>query len=142
MKPIYKIALFVVFFMALAGILTGLYLFNLQHKDLKNVKPDFIITAVDLQKAFESNETSANSRFVKKVIEVSGTIESVKAGEDKSLNVALKTGSVLGSVICTFQSDSEASILKVGDNIVIRGECSGFLTDVLLNNCAVVKGKS
>ena len=142
MKPIYKIALFVVFFMALAGIFTGLYLFNLQHKDLKNVKPDFVITAVDLQKEFESDETTANSRYVKKILEVSGTIETVKTGEDKSTNVALKTGSVLGSVICTFQSDPETSILKVGDNIVIKGECSGFLTDVLLNNCAIVKVKS
>jgi hypothetical protein len=141
MKPIYKIALFVVFFMALAGILTGLYLFNLQHKDLKKVKPDFVITAVDLQKAFESNETSANSRFVKKIIEVSGTIESVKPEEDKSLNIALKTGSILGSVICTFQSDSEASNLKVGDDIAIRGECSGYLTDVLLNDCSVIEKK-
>jgi hypothetical protein len=141
MKPIYKIALFVVFFMALVGILTGLYLFNLQHKDLKKVKPDFVITAVDLQKAFESNETSANSRFVKKILDVSGTIESVKPGEDKSKNVALKTGSLLGSVICTFQSDSGVSDLKVGDSIVIRGECSGYLTDVLLNNCSVIEKK-
>lgn len=141
MKPIYKIALFVVFFMALAGILAGLYLFNLQHKDLSKVKPDFVVTAVDLQKVFESNETSANSRFVKKIIEVSGTIESVKPGEDKSLNVALKTGSVMGSVICTFQSDTEASNVRVGDSIAIRGECSGYLTDVLLNNCSVIGKK-
>ena len=141
MKPIYKIALFVVFFMALAGILTGLYLFNLQHKDLKNVKPDFVITAVDLQKAFESDETSANSRFVKKILEVSGTIETVKPGDDKSTNVALKTGSILGSVICTFQPDKEASNLRVGDSIAIRGECSGYLTDVLLNNCSVIGKK-
>ena len=141
MKPIYKIALFVVFFMALAGILTGLYLFNLQHKDLKNVKPDFIITAVDLQKEFESDETTANSRYVKKILEVSGTIETVKTAEDKSTNVALKTGSVLGSVICTFQSDPETSKLRVGDSIAIRGECSGYLTDVLLNNCSVIEKK-
>ncbi len=141
MKPIYKIALFVVFFMALAGILTGLYLFNLQHKDLSKVKPDFVISAVDLQNAFESNESSANSRFVKKIIEVSGTVESVKQGEDKSLNVALNTGSILGSVICTFQSETEASNLRVGDSVAVRGECSGYLTDVLLNNCSIIGKK-
>lgn len=141
MKPVYKIALFVVFFMALAGILAGIYLFRMEHKDLKKVKPDFSLTAADLLKAFESDETSANSRYVKKILDVSGTIESVKLAEDKSANVALKTGSDLGSVICTFQADSETSGLKEGDNILIRGECSGYLTDVLLNNCTLIEKK-
>jgi hypothetical protein len=141
MKPIYKIALFVVFFMGLAGILAGIYLFRMEHKDLKNVKPDFVITATDLQKAFESDEASANSRYVKKILDVTGTVESVKPVEDKSINVTLKTGSDLGSVICTFQSESDAAILREGDNILIRGECSGYLTDVLLNNCSVIKKK-
>ena len=141
MKPVYKIALFVVFFMGLAGILVGIYLFRMEHKDLKNVKPDFVITAADLQKAFESEETSANSRYVKKILDVSGTIQSLKHGEDKSMNATLKTGSDIGSVICTFESDPEASNLREGDSIVIRGECSGYLTDVLLNNCSVIKKK-
>jgi hypothetical protein len=141
MRTIYKIALFVVFFMALAGILTGIYLFRMEHKDLKKVNPDFTITAADLQNAFEGDETAANAKYVGKILDVGGIIESIKQAEDKSTNVALKTGSDLGSVISTFQSDSDVSGLREGDSILIRGECSGYLTDVLLNNCTVIEKK-
>ena len=138
MKTSYKIALFVVFFIALAGILVALYMYNLQHKDLQKVSPDYIMTATDLQEAFEDDETVATSRYTQKIIEVSGIIESVKPGEDKTISIALKTGSDLSSVICTFQSVSDPSEFKIGEQIIVRGECSGFLMDVLLNNCSII----
>ena len=141
MKTSYKIALFVVFFMALAGILFGLYMFNLQDKDLQKVKPDFIISATDLQKAFEGNETTANSSYLNKVIEVTGIIGDIKTGEGGTVNVSLETGNPLSSVICTFQSMTDPSKFKTGDQITLRGQCSGFLMDILLNNCVVVQGR-
>jgi hypothetical protein len=139
MKLYVKILLGVVVFLAVAGIGGALYMFNLQHKDLNKVKPDFIITAVDLQKAFEDNEASATSRFVKKTVEVSGVIDSFKSGEGNTLNVTVKSGSDLSSVICTFPAAADQSKFTPGARITIRGECSGYLMDVLLNNCVVVK---
>lgn len=138
MKPLVKIALFVVFFLALAGILTALYLFNKQHKDLEKVKPDFVISAIDLQKAFEENETSAASTYVNKVLEVTGIIESVKTGENNVLSIVLKTGNDLSTVICTFTPEIDPSKFTPGNQITARGECSGFLMDVLLNNCVIL----
>ncbi|MDP4222800.1 MAG: hypothetical protein Q8868_05745 [Bacteroidota bacterium] len=142
MKPVYRIALIIVFFLALAGILAGIYLFELQHKDLSKVKPDFKMSAEELYKAFETDEALASSKYVEKVIEVSGTIESIKPGEENSVNVSLKTGSAMGSVICTFQKLPSGNQLKEGQNAVIRGECSGYLTDVLLNDCSAVEVRS
>ncbi|MGB8492475.1 MAG: hypothetical protein WCE64_15580 [Bacteroidales bacterium] len=138
MKTIYKIALFIVLAIAIVGIGTAIYFFNMQHRDLGKVKPDFTITAVDLQKAFEDNEAAANTRYVNKVLEVSGVIASLKPGENNSLSVFLKTGSDLSSVICTFQQGTALSGFKPGDAITIRGSCSGYLTDVLLNDCALM----
>jgi hypothetical protein len=139
MKTYIKVALFAIIFLIIAGAGAGIYLFNKQHKDLGKTRPDFILTASDLQKAFENDEAAATAKYVKKIIEVSGIIESVNPGEDKSLNVTLKTESDLSSVICTFQQAAELSGIKAGDKIVLRGECSGYLTDVLLNNCSVNK---
>ena len=141
MKTTYKIALLVVFFIALAGIFAALYMYNLQHKDLQKVKPDYVMTATDLQKAFEDDEIAATAKYVKKVIEIRGLIESLKAGEDNTLNISLKTGSDLSSVICTFQSVSDLSGFNPDEQITLRGECSGFLMDVLLNNCSVIQKK-
>jgi hypothetical protein len=141
MKTSYKIALFVMFFIVLAGVLGALHMYNLKHKDLQKSRPDFVITAADLLKAFENDEISANSKYVKKVLEISGTVESVKPGENLTINISLKTESDFSSVICTFQPASNPPDIKSGENIILRGECSGFLTDVLLNNCVIIKYK-
>ena len=139
MKTYVKILLGVVGFIALAGIGIALVLFIMPHKDLGKARPDFVITAIDLQKAFEDNESAATAKFVNKVIEVRGIIESVKPGEGSILNVTLKTGSDLSSVICTFARDADPSKLNTGNQVTIRGECSGFLMDVLLNDCSLIK---
>jgi len=139
MKPIIKIALFVVLFIAVGGILGALYFYNLKPQDLKNVKPHFTVTAVEFQKAFEGNEKAASEKYINKIIEVSGEIASLKAGEKNTLNVSLKTGSDFSAVICTFPSVKDSSRLAEGKFVTIRGVCSGFLMDVLLNNCAVIE---
>lgn len=139
MKTYVKIALFVVFFFAVGVILASLYVFKMKHKDLKKTKPDFVITSVSLQKVFEDEEKAATAKYVNKILEVSGTIESVKIGEANILSVNLKTGSEFSSVICTFPSQTDPVQFKTGNQITIRGECSGFLMDVLLNNCTVIE---
>jgi hypothetical protein len=139
MKTYVKIVLGVVLFIAIVGIGAGLYMFNLKPKDLSGAKPDYVITATLLQKAFEDNEAVATSKYVNKVIEVSGEVASVKEGENSSINIAFKTGSDMSSVICTFPSSNKPGDLAAGTSVIIRGVCSGYLMDVLLNNCAVAK---
>jgi hypothetical protein len=137
MKTSVKITMFIVFFIALGAILAALYLFNLKHKDLKKVKPDYEVTAVDLQKAFEADEVAASAKYVNKVLDVTGIIESEKNGEGNILSLVLKTGSTFSTVICTFPSGPAPGKFVSGNQITIRGECSGFLMDVLLNNCII-----
>jgi hypothetical protein len=139
MKTYVKILLGVVLFAALAGIGAGIYLFRMQHKDLGKVKPDFVITAVDLQKAFEDNEAAATSKYVKKILEIDGEVESVKTGEANVLNVTIKSGSELSSVICTFVPATDPAKFTAGSRVTVRGECSGYLMDVLMNNCVKIK---
>jgi hypothetical protein len=141
MKTYVKIALFVVAFIAISAILAALYMFNLKHTDMAKAKPDFIVTATQLQKAFEENETTASAMYINKILEVSGTIVSIKPAENKVTNITLATGSEISSVICTFSAISDPAKFKNGDEITLRGECSGFLMDVLLNNCAIINPK-
>jgi len=139
MKTSYKIVLAAVSVIALAGVLFGLYMYNLKPKDLQKVNPDFVVTAADLLKAFESDENAANAKYINKVVEVSGTIQSAKPGENNALTISLNTGSDISSVICTLQGNTEPTNFRTGEQITIRGKCSGFLMDVLLNNCVVVQ---
>ena len=70
MKPYVKIALFVVFFFAVASILVALSLYFKKHSDLSTAKPDFVITATALQKEFEDNEKTASEKYINKILEV------------------------------------------------------------------------
>lgn len=138
MKTYVKIALFIVSFIALSAILAALYMFNLKHTDMAKAKPDFIITATLLQKAFEENEAAASNMYNNKILEVTGIIASVKPADNNIINISLVTGNDFSSVICTFPAISDPSKFSTGNEITLRGECSGFLMDVLLNNCAVI----
>jgi len=141
MKYYVKIALFFVVFIAVGSILAALILFNKKHPDTAKVKPDYILTATVLQKDFENNETAASSKYINKILEVTGTIVLVTPGDSTNTNISLKTGNDISNVICTFHKLADPSKLIPGDNITLRGECSGFLMDVLLNNCSVITKK-
>jgi hypothetical protein len=142
MKLYVKIVLFAVMFIAVAAILAALYLFSMKHSDIKKAKPDFEISATQLQKEFEYDETKASIKYINKVLEINGTIASVEQEDNNSVNISLSTENHISSVICTCPAISDPSVFKPGDQITIRGICSGFLMDVLLNNCAVIKNKN
>jgi hypothetical protein len=138
MKTYVKVALFVVTFIALSAILAALYFYNLKSTDMAKAKPDYVLTASALQKAFEDDETKASVSYINKIVEVTGKIAAVKPAENSVVSISLVTDSDLSSVICTFPAVSDPSVFRVGDEIILRGECSGFLLDVLLNNCVLI----
>jgi tRNA_anti-like len=141
MNPAVKITLSVALLLALSGILAGVLLYNKKHIDTSTVRPDFIITAIALQKEFEENEVSASANYINKILEVTGIITTVTPTDSSHLNISLKTDNDMSSVICAFYSIGDLRSLKAGERVTIRGECSGFLMDVLLKNCAVITNK-
>ena len=138
MKPYIKITLFIILAVAVITILTALIAFNKKHADTAKVKPDFVITATTLQKEFEDNEVAASTRYINKILEVIGTIASTSPSDSAHLNVSLKTGNDISSVNCVLPATGDLSKFKPGEEITLRGECSGFLMDVLLKNCAII----
>jgi len=142
MKTYIKVALFIVTFIALSAILAALYYYNLKSTDMAKAKPDIFITASALQKAFEDDETKASIDYINKILEITGNIASIKPAENGVISISLVTESDLSTVICTFPAVRDTSVFRVGDQITLRGECSGFLMDVLLNNCALIIPKT
>jgi hypothetical protein len=138
MKLYVKIALGVVLLIAIVGTGVALYYYNLKPQDLQKTKPDFLVNAADLQKEFETNETGSSAKYINKIVEVTGKVTGIESGEMGSWNITLETGNDFSKIICTFPEVDDPAVFETGMNITIRGECSGFLMDVLLNNCAVV----
>lgn len=139
MKPLLRNSLLVFILASVAMVFIVLMLFNRTQKDLSGVNPDFVLSSVELQKEFEENEMEAGKKYTGKIIDVTGIISSISTGEKNALTVNLKTGNDYSSVLCTFHFLSSFSDFYSGKSITIRGECSGYLMDVLLNNCVVVE---
>lgn len=139
LKRSHRIVLWLVFFVAIGGILASLYMYNLKDRDLKKVKPDFIMTASELQKEFETDESAAGAKYINRIIEVTGEVESVNPGENQAVIITLKTNNPLSGVSCTLAADNGSPELAAGNQVSLRGECSGFLMDVLMNNCTVTE---
>jgi len=139
MKSPGRIILVAALIIVIAGTVIGLYFYNLKPKDLSRSRPDYVITSAVLQQEFESDETTASSRYINKILEVSGEIISAEVSGTGAWNVSLETENDFSKVICTFPDVDNPAIFKTGEQITIRGECSGFLMDVLLNNCKVIR---
>ena len=92
------------------------------------------ITAIDLGKAFNTDEHKADSLYLNKAIEVSGTISATDKNQDGGTMILLDTGNPDLPVQCTMR---EKNITAANGKIVtIKGFCSGSnITGVLLTDC-------
>ena len=141
MKPMSRIVLYVGLAIVLIGVIVGVYFYTLGQKDLTNVKPEYTLPARELYADFEADENAANTKYLDKVLEVSGNVSHVEMNTDSTMNVMLMGKADLGGVQCAFINVVDPSVMKInsGDSVVIRGICSGMLMDVVqLNNCVLV----
>ena len=100
------------------------------------------VTAKQLFTDFSTNETEAQKKYVPqkfgdKKLEITGEINDIGKNEDNETYYILKTGDENFGVKCIMDKGNEGA--KVGDSIVIRGFCTGYNMDVIVNRCKVVK---
>jgi hypothetical protein len=133
-----KIIGYIIGFTILITAIVGYLLYSKKVAPLDHMKPDFIVTADALYDAFEIDESEANLTYIGKVIDVKGEVSGILE-LDSTWNMMLKAANAISDGInCSFvvQPNSEIS---VGTTVTVRGRCQGFLMDVILNNCTIIK---
>ncbi len=138
MKPFTKF-LYLIVILVIAGLIGGIYMYNKPQKDMQKQKADFVLSATDLHKEFTADEPAANEKYIGKTIELTGKITSVNIEEDRVVSIILETSDQMSSVICTFRESMDPKAIDTMKPVTVRGELSGFLMDVLLNNCILIK---
>lgn len=124
--------------LVLLGLSFAYYQYNKKVEGLEHAAPDYIMTANELFDAFDNDESAASLKYVDKIIEVTGEIARVKQSDSLS-NVVLHADNALaGGINCSFKNKNGS--LTKGETITLKGDCQGFLMDVILNNCYVDKG--
>jgi hypothetical protein len=120
-------------------ILSGFgYAYYLWNKPARNVANEegIKITAVAIFDSFANNEQAANVSFLNKAIEVSGKVINVKTNQAGNTVVYLQSDDPVFGVNCTFKQNPEK--IEKGDSIIFKGVCTGYLSDVILNEGILV----
>lgn len=119
------------------AILVYLWTFRKTELSVNSKKADLEISAGELLQHFENDEVSANETFVDKIIIVNGPVDAVSE-DSLTITVYLKEEDALSGVLCSFdKSVMSADELNKGDVVRIKGICSGYLLDVILNRCSL-----
>ena len=100
-----------------------------------------VVSAKELLAAFITDEAKANATYVgttEQAIRVNGTIRSIDSGDGALVNVVLETDDAMSGVVCEFAQADLPTDWKPGMNVGLKGICTGYLTDVILNRCTPV----
>ncbi|HKK88822.1 MAG TPA: hypothetical protein VJ917_08225 [Saprospiraceae bacterium] len=113
----------------LAIVIYAFYEYNRGPASLDGKSSDMSISAKELLKDFQQDEKLANSKYLDKVILVTGAIAELKKDEVPP-SVILETGDALSRVVCEMERLPDA--LSLGEAVSIKAKCTGFLMDVVL----------
>jgi len=127
---------------AIAAAGYGFYMYNKKPADVRTLTANYELTAAALLADFNKDETAANTKYLDKVIAVSGKVTEIKLEPATGqATVTLDSGDPMAAITCSFYNNETASVknLKQGDAVVIKGKCTGKLMDVVLNKCSIEK---
>ena len=126
--------------LGVVGAGVGFMIYNKPHQNMKSAKADFTLPATELFAAYEFNETTANEKYLGKVIEVTGTVQDVQTDEDGTVSLTLDAGGMLGGVICKLDdlSDHARTEFSTGEGVTLKGRCTGVLMDVVMVRCVEI----
>lgn len=140
MKSKLRLVLIFIVLALLAAAVTWKYTFRKSDTSVGDRRSDVEITVAMLVQAFESDEHAANAMYLDKIVTVTGTVESVTT-DTTAISVYLKESDALTGVICSFDGKAAGiSSLNKGMQVSIKGICTGYLMDVVMNRCSLVSG--
>jgi len=138
-KKFRNIVFFIAVIIFIAVAIFGYFLYNKPHRDVQKAKVDFTITSPALLSEFESNSTTATEKYIGKILLVSGKVESINFND--TIASAQLTGDGTFGINCSFNREGTKGLndIQVGNLIQVKGECKGYIDDVILNNCYLIK---
>jgi hypothetical protein len=121
----------------LVSVLVWKFTFRTAETSVASVKADSELTAASLLEDFVSDENHANSLYLGKVILITGAINSISE-DSLGVSVYLKESNADAGVMCSFDKENvNINQLDKGQIVKIKGICTGYLMDVVLNKCSL-----
>lgn len=108
-------------------------------EEVEPVEEAIKVNANDLYAEYKQNEIAADQKYDNKILEVSGTIQSIGKDILEDMYVSLKTDDIIGSVQCMLADEeaNKAATLAEGQTITLKGKNTGLLMNVILRDCVI-----
>jgi hypothetical protein len=114
----------------------GYNMYNKDHKETKDSTSDVVISPKELLAIYEQDEVAADAKYLDKIIEVKGIVKEIHNISNGG-SISLDTGNEMASIICEFESAAAYANVKVGDEVNVKGFCTGKLMDIVLTRCSL-----
>lgn len=117
----------------------GIVIWTVWNKPHRNVEKEkgIFITAEKLVIDYEMNDSIANSKYLDSAIAVTGKVSTTAVNQDGQNTVTLQSASLMSNVYCTLKKGE--LVPAVGNTILIKGICTGKLSDVVIIDAVIEK---
>lgn len=118
----------------------ALYWYNKPHVDVKKSDAAYVLTAQNLIYEYQQNETKSNEKFAENVVQVNGKVFEISTLKGNCV-ITLKDENLESGIICHMIPEENRKALKLnkGQDIEIKGICTGYLLDVIMVRCTLVE---
>ena len=143
MKTWLKILIILAVVGLIAAFLVWKFMINKPHTDYSKAKADIEITASELFNQYTANNEIANTSYLDKVIQLSGKLTKTEITDTSCIVVFVFKQGDFGDegVRCILLQEERAKgqQLKPDQDITIKGHCTGFLSDVIVEKCVIIE---
>jgi hypothetical protein len=129
-------------FVLLIGVGWGYYLYQKPHQSAAGERANVRIEADSLYSQYARNEKLCDGRYLGKVLEVSGRLGQIQHNGPSEIWILATDAGSGGGINCQLFAGEKIPEPnpKMGDKVVIKGRCTGWLVmDVTLTDCVVEK---
>lgn len=141
-------AFFIVLLISIGVAYYGYKEYNRKNVALTDASASYTLNAAELINQFNTDDKKCNSKYLSKIIEVSGKIKAIDTAANKGLTAVLGQEDSQTSVRCSMDSlqQIEPAQFAIGHTVTIKGVYTGFNademglgSDILFNRCVVIK---
>ncbi len=139
MKKTTKITLLFLILLISLVTIRLVFLYHQPHKDMTQEIASIKIASEDLLKDFQEDESLANTIYLEQITQVQGTITAIENNTEEVV-IVLSEPDSFGGIRCHISPEeyTKVSALTTGQQITIKGICTGYLMDVVLVRCVLI----
>lgn len=130
--------LLVIALVAAGAVYYYVFVYSVQNHRNINDEQAISIIADSLAQLFTNDEAVANTIYLNKVIDLKGVVIDTASNQLGILTLTIGNVNNMSNVFITLSERPKLPI-KLNDTIRVKGICSGFLSDVVINDATIIE---